>query len=427
MAYRDDKPARTSRRNHAEREERPARRRNDDQPKRSNRAPRRNDDFEERPKRSSRAPRRDFDRNEDKPKRTFRRSDSEDRPERATSRMPRRDFERDDRSDRPSRSTRPRRDNDFEVRPKRESRTYSDRSPRRDRDFDERPPRRTYGEDRPQRETRSPRRDRDFEERPTRAPHRSPSPTSVSADPARKAAKKDGAIRLNRYIALSGVCSRREADELISTGAVTVNGEICTVLGTLVQPSDKVVVGGEKLKAEKKVYLLMNKPKGYITTLDDPQQRHTVMELIADACQERIYPVGRLDRNTTGVLLFTNDGDLAKKLTHPSHGARKIYHVGLDKPFAKADMETLLQGLTLDDGPIEVDDAEYVEDSHRKEVGIQIHSGRNRIVRRIFEHLGYTVCKLDRVLFAELTKKNLARGEWRFLTEAEVKFLKMNK
>lgn len=418
MAYRDDKPARAPRRNHAEREERPARRRNDnfeDRPERSSRAPRREFDNDERPARSSRAPRRDFDRNEDKPKRTFRRSESEDRPARATSHAPRRDFERDDR---PQRSTRPRRDNDFEVRPKREN-----RSPRRD--FDERPARHTYSEDRPQRESRSPR--RDFEDRPARAPRRNPSPTSVSADPARKAAKKDGAIRLNRYIALSGVCSRREADELISTGAVTVNGEICTVLGTLVQPNDKVVVGGEKLKAEKKVYLLMNKPKGYITTLDDPQQRHTVMELIADACQERIYPVGRLDRNTTGVLLFTNDGDLAKKLTHPSHGARKIYHVGLDKPFAKADMETLLQGLTLDDGPIEVDDAEYVEDSHRKEVGLQIHSGRNRIVRRIFEHLGYTVCKLDRVLFAELTKKNLARGEWRFLTEAEVKFLKMNK
>ncbi|MDE5560079.1 MAG: rRNA pseudouridine synthase, partial [Bacteroidales bacterium] len=245
--------------------------------------------------------------------------------------------------------------------------------------------------------------------------------------PERNAAKKSGAIRLNRYIALSGVCSRREADELIATGAVTVNGQICTVLGTLVKPDDKVVVGGEKLKAEKKVYLLMNKPKGYITTLDDPQQRHTVMELIGDACPERIYPVGRLDRNTTGVLLFTNDGDMAKKLTHPSHGARKIYHVGLDRPFAKADMEALLQGLTLEDGPVEVDDAEYVEDTHRKEVGVQLHSGRNRIVRRIFEHLGYKVCKLDRVLFAELTKKNLSRGEWRFLTEAEVRFLQMNK
>ena len=264
-------------------------------------------------------------------------------------------------------------------------------------------------------------------ERPTRRPARPQAPARTADTPERNAAKKSGAIRLNRYIALSGVCSRREADELIATGAVTVNGQICTVLGTLVKPEDKVVVGGEKLKAEKKVYLLMNKPKGYITTLDDPQQRHTVMELIGDACPERIYPVGRLDRNTTGVLLFTNDGDMAKKLTHPSHGARKIYHVGLDRPFAKADMEALLQGLTLEDGPVEVDDAEYVEDSHRKEVGVQIHSGRNRIVRRIFEHLGYKVCKLDRVLFAELTKKNLARGEWRFLTDAEVRFLQMNK
>lgn len=309
-------------------------------------------------------------------------------------------------------------------------------------DDDERPERRTP---RTTRTTRTARPDRDTyrAERPSRAGSRYERPKreertarpraysaparSMADTPERTAAKKSGAIRLNRYIALSGVCSRREADELIATGAVTVNGQICTVLGTLVKPEDKVVVGGEKLKAEKKVYLLMNKPKGYITTLDDPQQRHTVMELIGDACPERIYPVGRLDRNTTGVLLFTNDGDMAKKLTHPSHGARKIYHVGLDRPFAKADMEALLQGLTLEDGPVEVDDAEYVEDSHRKEVGVQIHSGRNRIVRRIFEHLGYKVCKLDRVLFAELTKKNLARGEWRFLTEAEVRFLQMNK
>lgn len=341
------------------------------------------------------------------------------RPSRDTGRFerPERRFNREDREGRPSRPTR--------------SAGHFDRG-----DRPARAPRRFDSDDRPARFERRERSEGRFERNEPRFDRsgdrferagRRPAPRAKSADtPERAAAKKSGAIRLNRYIALSGVCSRREADELIATGAVTVNGQICTVMGTLVQPEDKVVVGGQRLKAEKKVYLLMNKPKGYITTLDDPQQRHTVMELIQDACSERIYPVGRLDRNTTGVLLFTNDGDMAKKLTHPSHGARKIYHVGLDKPFAKADMETLLKGLTLEDGPVEVDDAEYVEGSHRKEVGVQIHSGRNRIVRRIFEHLGYTVCKLDRVLFAELTKKNLARGEWRFLTEAEVRYLKMN-
>ncbi|MDE7149473.1 MAG: pseudouridine synthase [Bacteroidales bacterium] len=332
------------------------------------------------------------------------------------------------REDRPAGGSRPRRSNSYDVeRAERHSARPSRDTGRFERP--ERPERRFNREDREGRPSRPARSAGHFDrdDRPARFERRRPAPRAKSADtPERAAAKKSGAIRLNRYIALSGVCSRREADELIATGAVTVNGQICTVMGTLVQPEDKVVVGGQRLKAEKKVYLLMNKPKGYITTLDDPQQRHTVMELIKDACSERIYPVGRLDRNTTGVLLFTNDGDLAKKLTHPSHGARKIYHVGLDKPFAKADMEALLKGLTLEDGPVEVDDAEYVEDSHRKEVGVQIHSGRNRIVRRMFEHLGYTVCKLDRVLFAELTKKNLARGEWRFLTENEVRFLKMN-
>ena len=327
-------------------------------------------------------------------------TDDDERPERRSSRPAR--TSRTARPDDTRRSERPGTRFERSERPaRRPARPYDEDAPRRGRAA------RPYGEPTPRRRPQAPARTADT--------------------PERNAAKKSGAIRLNRYIALSGVCSRREADELIATGAVTVNGQICTVLGTLVKPEDKVVVGGEKLKAEKKVYLLMNKPKGYITTLDDPQQRHTVMELIGDACPERIYPVGRLDRNTTGVLLFTNDGDMAKKLTHPSHGARKIYHVGLDRPFAKADMEALLQGLTLEDGPVEVDDAEYVEDSHRKEVGVQIHSGRNRIVRRIFEHLGYKVCKLDRVLFAELTKKNLARGEWRFLTDAEVRFLQMNK
>lgn len=394
-------------------------------PRAGNARPRR-DDRSERPARPGRRP--------------FRDEESEDTP---APRPAHRYGDRRvaDRNDRPARDTRPtHRYGERDDRPARQTtrpaRRYDEREPRPARPYGgeagrERPARpkrgnrteRPFRGGRPERSGYENRTDR-REERPVRRPQAS---RAAADTPERAAAKKSGAIRLNRYIALSGVCSRREADDLIATGAVTVNGQICTVMGTLVRPEDKVVVGGQRLKAEKKVYLLMNKPKGYITTLDDPQQRHTVMELIQDACSERIYPVGRLDRNTTGVLLFTNDGDLAKKLTHPSHGARKIYHVGLDKPFAKADMEALLHGLTLEDGPIEVDDAEYVEDSHRKEVGIQIHSGRNRIVRRIFEHLGYTVCKLDRVLFAELTKKNLARGEWRFLTEAEVRFLQMNK
>ncbi|MCM1169730.1 MAG: rRNA pseudouridine synthase, partial [Bacteroides sp.] len=213
---------------------------------------------------------------------------------------------------------------------------------------------------------------------------------------------------------------------MIESGVILVNGEVCTVLGTLVGPNDKVQFGGQTLSAEKKVYLLMNKPKGYITTSDDPQDRKTVMELVADACRERIYPVGRLDRNTTGVLLFTNDGDIAKNLTHPSHGARKIYHVTLDRPLAKSDLSAISKGVMLEDGLTEVDEISYVEEGDRKEVGIQLHSGKNRIVRRIFEHFGYEVTKLDRVLFAELTKKDLKRGQWRFLTEQEINFLKVN-
>lgn len=238
--------------------------------------------------------------------------------------------------------------------------------------------------------------------------------------------KAEGYIRLNKYIANAGVCSRREADEMIASGVITVNGEICTAMGTLVGPDDKVQFAGQTLKAEKKVYLLMNKPKGYITTADDPEDRKTVMDLLRGACSERIYPVGRLDRNTTGVLLFTNDGDLAKKLTHPSHGARKIYHVTLEQPLSHKDMQEIAKGVYLEDGLVEVDEIAYVENGNRKEIGVQLHSGKNRIVRRIFEHFGYEVVKLDRVLFAELTKKGLSRGEWRFLSEKEVGFLRMN-
>ena len=237
--------------------------------------------------------------------------------------------------------------------------------------------------------------------------------------------KESGLIRLNKYISNSGICSRREADVLISTGVVTVNGEVVTQMGYKVKPCDSVCYGGEKLSNERKVYLLLNKPKGFITTLEDPQERKTVMNLVGKACKERIYPVGRLDRNTCGLLLFTNDGELTKKLTHPSFGARKIYHVELDKPLTKADMNLLCEGVELEDGIARFDDIQYVEGfNSKKVVGVELHSGKNRIVRRMFNHLDYKVEKLDRVFFAGLTKKNLTRGHYRFLTEQEVAFLK---
>jgi 23S rRNA pseudouridine2605 synthase len=244
-------------------------------------------------------------------------------------------------------------------------------------------------------------------------------PRKRSVEAPVKAASEE--IRLNKYISNSGVCSRREADTLIISGVVTVNGTIITELGHKIKPHDIVHCGGDLITNEKKVYLLLNKPKDYITTVTDPGKRKTVMELVADACRERIYPVGRLDRNTTGLLLFTNDGDLAKKLTHPRYGIEKIYHVELSMPLAKMDLDAIRKGINLDDGPVEVDEINYVEfASSKKEVGIKLHSGKNRVVRRIFESLGYKVLKLDRVVFAGLTKKDLARGRWRFLSGAEV-------
>lgn len=250
-------------------------------------------------------------------------------------------------------------------------------------------------------------------------------PKKFSKAPVSKGVESDS-IRLNKYIADAGVCSRREADKLIEAGTVTVNGKIVTELGTKVSRKDKVVYGGQLLRREKMQYVLLNKPKDFITTTDDPQARKTVMHLVRNACKERIYPVGRLDRNTTGVLLFTNDGDMAKRLTHPKHNTRKLYHVELNKSLTKSDMEKIALGIELDDGIIKVDEVSYVQDSDsKKEIGIQIHSGRNRIVRRIFESLGYDVKKLDRVVFAGLTKKDLPRGRWRHLTEKEIGFLKM--
>ena len=244
-------------------------------------------------------------------------------------------------------------------------------------------------------------------------------------DPEFDRPRATGEIRLNKYLADSGICSRREADDLILAGAVTVNGQVVTELGTKVKTTDKVVYGGQTLNREKLRYVLLNKPKGVITTSDDPYERHTVMDLVEGACQERIYPVGRLDRNTLGLLLLTNDGELAKTLTHPSHEVKKLYHVTLNKPLTNSDFEKIQNGLMLEDGPIEVDKISYVEDDPTmREVGVEIHSGRNHIVRRIFESLGYEVVKLDRTMLAGLTKQNLPRGHWRFLTSAEISMLK---
>ena len=232
-------------------------------------------------------------------------------------------------------------------------------------------------------------------------------------------------LRLNKFLANAGICSRREADEFIQAGVVTVNGEVVTELGTKILRTDEVKFHDQPVNIEKKVYVLLNKPKDYVTTSDDPQQRKTVMDLVKNACTERIYPVGRLDRNTTGVLLLTNDGDLASKLTHPKYLKKKIYHVYLDKNVTAHDLQQIAEGVQLEDGEIKADDVQYAHPTDKKQVGIEIHSGKNRIVRRIFEALGYRVQKLDRVQFAGLTKKNLKRGDWRYLTEEEVDRLRM--
>lgn len=260
-----------------------------------------------------------------------------------------------------------------------------------------------------------------------KAPHsKSLAPKVKGPVPQAKQKHEEGDTRLNKYIAHAGICSRREADKLIAAGSVTVNGKVVTEMGYQVKPGDVVNYGGETLRSEKLRYFLLNKPKGFITTVDDPQERQTVMMLIDGACRERIYPVGRLDRATTGLLLFTNDGDLAKKLTHPSSNIYKIYHVELDKPVTREDMRKMMEGVELEDGPVHVDDVQYVEGMNDKRVvGVELHSGKNRIVRRIFEHLGYSVHKLDRVVFAGLTKKDLPRGRYRELTEKEINYLKM--
>ncbi len=244
--------------------------------------------------------------------------------------------------------------------------------------------------------------------------------------PAQRApkAKADEGVRLNKYIANSGICSRREADDYIVAGLVSVNGVTITELGTKVYPKDVVRFNDERIKGEQKVYIVMNKPKDFVTTMSDPHAERTVMQLVEGKCAERVYPVGRLDKATTGVLLLTNDGELADKLTHPSFEKKKIYHVFLDKNFKGSDFQALLDGVQLEDGFIQADALSYI-DEDKSQVGVEIHSGRNRIVRRMFEHFGYKVKKLDRVYFAGLTKKNLRRGQWRFLTDLEVSMLKM--
>jgi 23S rRNA pseudouridine2605 synthase len=239
-----------------------------------------------------------------------------------------------------------------------------------------------------------------------------------------KTAKEPEKIRLNRFIANSGVCSRREADEIIRKGLISVNGKQVTDLGTKVSHGDDVRYRGKKLSAEKKVYILLNKPRGYVTTVEDPHAEHTVLDLIGNACTERVYPVGRLDKETTGVLLLTNDGDLTGKLTHPKYNRKKIYHVFLDKNLPKEDLFRLTEGINLEGETVAADAISYADPEDRSQVGIEIHSGQNRVVRRMFESLGYKVKKLDRVYFAGLTKKNLQRGRWRFLSEKEISMLK---
>ena len=254
----------------------------------------------------------------------------------------------------------------------------------------------------------------------TAAPKRDEKPRSY---PKFNPNQSAGEIRLNRFISQSGVCSRREADDFILAGVVTVNGQVVTELGTKILPTDEVRFHDEKLQGEKNVYLVLNKPKGYVTSLDDPHAEKTVMDLVKNACTERVYPVGRLDKNSLGLLLITNDGDITRQLTHPSYRKKKIYQVTLDKALTRADMDSLTEGITLEDGDIFADEVAYASEDKRT-VGVEIHAGRNRIVRRMFEHLGYTVQKLDRVYYAGLKKKNLKRGEWRFLTRDEVMRLK---
>ena len=399
--------------------------------------PKRSSDSE-RPKRSygsrdgkpfdSERPKRAFD--SDRPKRTY--GSRDDKPfdrNRKPFDRDRKPFDRDrkpydsDRpkrafdSDRPKRVYTPREDQPVEA--ERTKRTYTRRedkpfdaesqsSGRENKPYEGEKRRKLFGEDhaeRPQRDYR-------------------PKAEEYIPKPRRRKAVDEVGIRLNKFISNSGVCSRREADDYITAGLISVNGQIITELGTKIQASDDVRFNGERLKGEEKVYILMNKPKDFVTTLSDPNADKTVMDLIAGNCPQRVYPVGRLDKSTTGVLLLTNDGEMAEKLSHPSNMSKKIYHVFLDKNLSGSDFKALLDGVELEDGVINADSLSYI-DEDKTQVGLELHSGRNRVVRRMFEHLGYRVKKLDRVFFAGLTKKNLRRGQWRFLTDQEVSMLRM--
>ncbi len=323
----------------------------------------------------------------------------------------------------------PKRDEGRAERPERRGKPagkpWEERGPKRDEGRVERPERRDKPAGKPW-EERGPKRDEGRTERPERRGKPAGKPGAYRGKPRTRSAAKEETIRLNKYISNSGICSRREADTLITAGVVRVNGKIVTELGMKVLPGDKVQVEEKNISMEKPQYVLLNKPKGFITTVTDPEKRKTVMNLIQGACKERVYPVGRLDMNTTGLLLFTNDGNIAKKLTHPKYGIRKIYHVELDKSLSKADFEEIRKGVELEDGVIVVDKIEYIEESKsRKEIGLELHSGQNRVVRRIFEHFEYKVVRLDRVYYAGLTKKNLPRGHWRLLEEKEINLLKM--
>ena len=351
---------------------------------------------------------------------------SSDRPERGGDSRP------EQKSYGPRNSDRPERGGD--SRP--EKKSFGPRNPDRpERGGDSRPERKSYGSNAPDR------RERTGEGRSENKAYGSKYPSSRQGSGSRRPGapgqrsrvrsadgeariKTGTGIRLNRYIAQAGISSRREADELIKAGLVSVNGEVMVEMGYQVKPTDEVRFNGSLIKSEKLVYVLLNKPKGFITTVDDPKARKTVMELVAGACRERIYPVGRLDRATTGVLLFTNDGDLADKLTHPGKGARKVYEAVLDKPLTKGDLSKMVEGVALEDGLAQADAASFIEGKDRRHVGIELHIGRNRVVRRMFEALGYEVTKLDRSSFAGLTKKKLNRGQWRHLEPQEVKFLK---
>ena len=337
-------------------------------------------------------------------------------------------------NDRPRReggyqSDRPRREGGYQSdRPRREGGYSSDR-PRREGGYSSDRPRREggYRSDKPRREggyqSDRPRREGGYQsDRPRKQNFRKPFKKEPSA-PQAKQPKVPGEVRLNKFIANSGLCSRREADTFITTGLVTVNGEVANQLGMKIKPEDDVRVNGERIKGEPKTYIIMNKPRGFVTTMHDDHAEKSVMDLIAGQCEQRVYPVGRLDKSTMGVLLFTNDGELTEKLTHPSYNRKKIYQARLDKNLKKSDMDQLVQGVELEDGPMNVDMISYI-DNDEKEIGLEIHSGKNRVVRRLFEALGYKVKKLDRVYFAGLTKKNLKRGQWRFLSQEEINMLK---